>query len=71
MRGSQLVLCVTVFLDGFVVLCDVLIFQDFPGHFVATLFDLPADVVLCVKMVAVMFGAEGFHKYEVTVVVVR
>ena len=34
------------------------------------LFDLPADVVVCGKTVAIIFGVGGFDKYDIAVAVV-
>ena len=61
MGGYQLVLFVTFFLDGSTILCAGFVVQDLEVHFVAVLFYSPVNVVVGVKAVAVVLGAEGFH----------
>ena len=59
MGGYQLVLFVTFFLDGLTIFYAGFVVQDLEVHFVTALFDSPADVVVGVKAVAVLLGAEG------------
>ena len=56
MRGHQLVRCIPLFIDRYAVLCVGFVVQDLLVNFVAALFDSPADVVVCDKMVVVTFG---------------
>ena len=70
MQGHQLVRCVPLFLGSSTVCCADFFVQDLYVHFVAALFDLPEDAVLCRKMVVVMFGSEGVRKNYISVAVI-
>ena len=59
MGGPQMVLCVPLLLDDLTVFYAGFVVQDLEVHFLATLFDLPADVVVGGKAVAVVLGEEG------------
>ena len=61
MRRHQLIHCFTLLLDGSTILCAGFVVQDLEVHFVAVLFYSPVNVVVGVKAVAVVLGAEGFH----------
>ena len=54
--------CAPVLLDGPAVFYARFVVQYLYIKFMATLFDAPADDVVCDDMVEVMFVVEGFYK---------
>ena len=68
--GHELEIYFLLLRDGTAILLAGLIVHDLEVNFVASLFDVRADVVVYHNAMAVLFGSEGLYKDDISAAVV-